>query len=118
MAVIIEDKNLITLLSHQSDNVTAHSPKLKEIQILGVGGGYQVVWRAYAGVIHCIFDQIPNLQNCFTTSNKNLGGEGASHKKHLLPSIFTGQFFIKSRHLGFDVFIDICSMYLGLGIKS
>ncbi len=32
----------------------------------------QIVWRASAGVIHCVFDQISNLQNCFTTPNKNL----------------------------------------------
>jgi hypothetical protein len=32
------------------------------------------------GVIQCIFDQIPNLQNCFTTPDKNLGGEGAARK--------------------------------------
>jgi hypothetical protein len=31
------------------------------------------VWRATTGVIHCVFDQIPNLQNCFTTlQNKSL----------------------------------------------
>jgi hypothetical protein len=45
------------------------------------GGGDQVVWRAYTGVIQSVFqlfDQIPSLQNFFTTPNKNLGGEGAS----------------------------------------
>jgi hypothetical protein len=36
------------------------------------------MWRAYTGVIHCVFDQIPNLQICFTTPKQNLGGEGAS----------------------------------------
>jgi hypothetical protein len=30
--------------------------------------------------IYCVFDQIPNIQNCFTTPNKNLGGEGASDR--------------------------------------
>jgi hypothetical protein len=40
----------------------------------------RVVWRAYTGVIHCVFDQIPNLQNCFTTTNNNLGGEEASNR--------------------------------------
>jgi hypothetical protein len=25
------------------------------------------LWRTYTGVMHCIFDQIPNLQNCCTT---------------------------------------------------
>jgi hypothetical protein len=27
------------------------------------GGEDRVVWRAYTGVIHCVFDQIPNLQS-------------------------------------------------------
>ncbi len=40
----------------------------------------QVVWRASTGVNHCVFDQIPNLQNCFTTPNKILGREGASDR--------------------------------------
>ncbi len=31
------------------------------------GAGDRVVWTAYTGVIHCVFDQTPNLQNCFTT---------------------------------------------------
>ncbi len=42
--------------------------------------------------------------------NKNLGGRGPQINKHLPPSTITGQFFKKSRHLGFDVFIDIWSM--------
>jgi hypothetical protein len=65
------------------------------------------VWRAYTGVIHRVFGQILNLQNCFTTPNKNLGGDrGPQTDKHLPPSTFTDQ----SRHLGFGVFIDIWSM--------
>jgi hypothetical protein len=32
--------------------------------------------RASTGVICCVFKQIPNLQNCFITPKKNLGGEG------------------------------------------
>jgi hypothetical protein len=31
-----------------------------------------------ARVKYCVSDQIQNLQNCYTTPNKNLGGEGAS----------------------------------------
>jgi hypothetical protein len=50
------------------------------------------VWRAYTGVIHRVFDQIPNLENCFTTLNKNLGGEGPQTDEHLPPSTFTAQF--------------------------
>jgi hypothetical protein len=47
------------------------------------GGWDQVVWRASTGVMqvmHFVFDQTTNLPNCFTTSNKNLGGEGASDR--------------------------------------
>jgi hypothetical protein len=37
----------------------------------GWGGWDWVVWIAYTGVIHYVFvDQIPNLQNSFTTPNK------------------------------------------------
>jgi hypothetical protein len=38
------------------------------------------VWRECTGVIQYVFDQVTNLQNCFTTPNKNLGGEGASDR--------------------------------------
>jgi hypothetical protein len=31
-------------------------------------------------VFNRVFGQIPNLQNCFTTPNKNLGGKGASDR--------------------------------------
>jgi hypothetical protein len=48
------------------------------------------MWRAYTEVIHCAFDQIPTLQNCFTTPNKYLGGEGASDGKS-----FAGKFLRK-----------------------
>jgi hypothetical protein len=30
--------------------------------------------------LHSDSDQIQNLQNCYTTPNKNLGGEGASDR--------------------------------------
>ncbi len=46
----------------------------------GGGGEVRVVWRASTGVIHCVSDQIPNLQNCFAAPNKDLGGEGASDR--------------------------------------
>jgi hypothetical protein len=32
--------------------------------------------HAYTGVIHCVFHQRPNLQNCFSTPNQNQRGEG------------------------------------------
>jgi hypothetical protein len=36
------------------------------------GGGVELYCRPYsAGVLHSVSDQIPNLQNCFTTPNKN-----------------------------------------------
>jgi hypothetical protein len=39
---------------------------------VGGSGCVESIYR----VIHYVFDQIPNLQNCFTTPNKNLGEEG------------------------------------------
>jgi hypothetical protein len=56
------------------------------------------MWRAYAEVIHCVFDQIPNLQNCITTPNKNLGGEGASDRLTAVAKYrtFTGKFLRKA----------------------
>jgi hypothetical protein len=53
---------------------------IQSIQCVTKGGGDRIVWRAYTGVIHCVFDHIPNLENCFTTPNKNLGVEGASDR--------------------------------------
>jgi hypothetical protein len=40
---------------------------LHSIQCVTGGGGDLVMWRAYTEIIHCVFDQIPNLQNYFTT---------------------------------------------------
>jgi hypothetical protein len=59
------------------------------------------MWRANSGVIHCVhvFDQIPNLPNCFTTPNKNLEtweGRGPQIDKHPPPSTFAGQFLRKA----------------------
>jgi hypothetical protein len=54
------------------------------------------VWRASTGDIHRVFDQIPNIKNCFTTPNKNLGGVGPQADKHLPPSPFPGQFLRKA----------------------
>ncbi len=40
--------------------------------------GDRVVFEEH---IHdCVFDQIPKIQNCFTPSDKNLGGEVASDR--------------------------------------
>ncbi len=62
----------------------------------GGGGGVRVVWRASTGLIHCVFDQIPNLQNCFTTPNKNQEGIGPQTKKHMPTSTFTSKFLRKA----------------------
>jgi hypothetical protein len=46
-------------------------------------GGRGLGYVESIAVIHFItsvFDQILNLQNCFTTPNKNLGGEEASDR--------------------------------------
>ncbi len=60
------------------------------------------MWSASTGVIHCVFNVIPNLQNCFITSNKKLGGEGASDKYTLATKSFYRLIFKKSRYLGLD----------------
>ncbi len=54
------------------------------------------MWRASTGVIHCVFDQIPNLKNCFTTPNKNLGGGGTSDRTTPPLSSFKSQFLRKA----------------------
>ncbi len=79
--------------------------KYRSIQSLQcvTGGGDPVVWRASTRLIHCVFDQIqnkqncfttpskqncfttPSKQNCFTTPNKNLGEKGPQTDKHMLP---------------------------------
>jgi hypothetical protein len=50
------------------------------------GEGDRAVWRAATGVIHSVFDQIPNL---FTTTNKKPRREGGPQtNKHLPPNPF------------------------------
>jgi hypothetical protein len=68
------------------------------------------VWRASSGAIHCLFDQIPNLQNCFTTPNKNLGEEGPQTPQTPAAKSLYRSAFQKKRPLGFGVFICIWSM--------
>jgi hypothetical protein len=65
------------------------------------------MWRSYTGVIHYVFDQIPDLQNCFTTPKKARRGVGL---RHLPPSPLYWTIFKKSQHLGIGVFIYIWSM--------
>jgi hypothetical protein len=69
--------------------------KYSGIYLYSVNQGERVVWIAYTIVIQYVFDRIPSLQNCFTTPNKNIGGEVASDK-HLPPSTFTGKFLRKA----------------------
>ncbi len=61
------------------------------------------MWRAYTGVIHCVFGQIPNLQICFITPK-----EGASDTCRQVPLLVN--FSEKPTFIGFGVFIDIWSM--------
>jgi hypothetical protein len=56
----------------------------------GSGCVESIYYRSYT--VHCEFDQIPNLQNCFTTPKNTKDGNGLQIDKHLPPSIFTGQF--------------------------
>jgi hypothetical protein len=52
------------------------------------------MWRAYTGVIHYAFDQIPNLQKLLYHTKQKLREEGASD--HLPPGPFTGHFLRKA----------------------
>jgi hypothetical protein len=62
-----------------------------------MGRGDRVVWRAYAEVIHCVFDQIWNLQNFFLLpQTKTSEGRGPQTDINLPPSPFTGQFLRKA----------------------
>jgi hypothetical protein len=79
-----------------------------EIQLVMLVFSTPLSSNLLTGVIHCIFDQIPNLQNCFTTPNKNLGGKGAV--RSLYRSIFK-----KSRHLALG---SISYFVHGLNINS
>jgi hypothetical protein len=42
-----------------------------------------------------LYMYFPNLQNCFTAPNKNLGGEEPQTDKHLPPNPFSSQFLRK-----------------------
>jgi hypothetical protein len=72
------------------------------------------VWRPSTGVIHSVFDQIPNLQNCFTTPNKKPRSGGGLRQINTFRKIpLQVNFFRikKRRSLGFGVFIVIWSMH-------
>ncbi len=80
------------------------------------GGGDRVVWRAYSGVVHSVFDQISTYCNCFTTPNKNRknwAGEGASDRETPAAKYLYWSIFKKSRTLGFEA-----TRYLDYGFMS
>ncbi len=60
--------------------------------------------------LYTVIVQILNLQNCFSTPNKNLGGEGASDRQSPAAKSLYRSFLKKRRPLGFGVFIIILSM--------
>ncbi len=69
------------------------------------------MWRAYTGLIHCVFDQIPiPTKLLYHLQTKP---ERGGVLRHLPPSPCTVNFFRKSRHLGFGDFINIWSMMQG-----
>jgi hypothetical protein len=58
--------------------------------------GSGCVESIYRGVIHCVFDQIPTLQNYFTTPKQKPRRRGGPQTdKHLPPNPFTGHFIRK-----------------------
>ncbi len=63
------------------------------------GGGDGIGLCGKHGVIHCVFYQIPNLQNCFTTPNKNLGGEGGLRQINTCRHVLYKSIFKKSGQL-------------------
>jgi hypothetical protein len=50
------------------------------------------VGRAYTGVIHSVFDQIPSLKKYFTNPNKTKVRRGPHTDKNLPPNTFAGHF--------------------------
>jgi hypothetical protein len=66
------------------------------------GGGDRVVWRSYTRVIHCVFDQIPSLQNCFTAPNKKPWRGGGLRQISTCHQVHLQVNFKKSGHLGFE----------------
>ncbi len=57
------------------------------------GEGDRVVWRAYTGIIHCLFYQIREPTKLFYhPKQKPRRGGGLRHNKHMPQSTFSGQF--------------------------
>ncbi len=73
--------------------------------------GDRVVWRAFTGLIHWVFDQIPNLQNCFTTPNKTRRGRGL-RQINTCRQVPLQVNFKKSQHLGLEsIFFLLVSVH-------
>ncbi len=83
----------------------------------GEGGWNQVVWRASTGVLHSVLDQTKPTK-LFYHPNKNLGGEGGLRQINTCRQIPLQVNFKERRPLGFDVFIVIWSIVLGLRLKG
>jgi hypothetical protein len=63
------------------------------------GGGDRVVWRVPTGVIHCVFDQIPDSKPTkllYHPKQKPRKGGGLRQIKKLPPNPFTGHFSRKA----------------------
>ncbi len=71
--------NTCVLLRHVAPLPSLWPPPLPKLNVvytdsvwLWGGGGVELCCRPYsAGVLHPVSDQVQNLQNCFTTQNKN-----------------------------------------------
>jgi hypothetical protein len=70
--------------------------------VRGGEGGDRVVWRAYTGAIHCVFDQIRNLQNCFTTPKQKPRRGGGLRQLNTCRQVPLQVYFKKSQHLGLE----------------
>jgi hypothetical protein len=84
------------LVNERPSNLLTGSPVFLQC-VTGGGGGsgcVESIYRSY----NTVFDQIPNLQNCFTTPNKNLGEKerALDTDKHLPLSPFKGKFLRKA----------------------
>ncbi len=74
----------------------------------GGGGGEDLVVWSYT--LQYVFEQIPNLQNCFTTPNKNLRGDGGLRQRNTSRKVPFLDNFSEKTTFRFGVFIDIRSI--------
>jgi hypothetical protein len=66
------------------------------IQCVKGGKGVTLHGEHIRELYACVFDQIPNLQNCFTAPNKTYEGRRPQTANHLAPRTFSGQFLRKA----------------------